>query len=463
MTLVHSPAEKDCPITVNSRTPIDVSLPRGVSDFLPEQAARICRIEEKLLHTFGQWGFRRIIAPLLEFDDVMAAGVGEELKGKTFRFDDRQTGRLLAVPPDITPQVARMVATRMRGLPLPHRLSYSGRVLRHAESGSGRSRELFQVGVELIGLDSAEADAEMAAMAVQALKELGFDRFSIDLGQVEFFRGIMAASGLPAEARATLQAAVGRKDASAVTELLGEFTVSEASSREISALPRLFGGREVLDEAAGIVTNERSRQALANLTEVVDILELYGVSEYLTIDLGEIRGLNYHTGVTMEGFVTGGGAPVCGGGRYDTLTGVYGFAAPATGFAFNLLELLPLLEGRPDLEESATKDFLIFNRKDERRDALEIARFLREQGYSVARDIIRRDFESSLKYARKVGIRRVMVIGGDDLPDDQVRVVTVADRREIQISKDELVQGHVRSFDTPHPAFGHLLPGGEGT
>jgi ATP phosphoribosyltransferase regulatory subunit len=374
----------------------------------------------------------------------MAAGVGEELKGKTFRFDDRQTGRLLAVPPDITPQVARMVATRMRSLPLPHRLSYSGRVLRHAESGSGRSRELFQVGVELIGLDSPEADAEMAAKAVQALKELGFERFSIDLGQVEFFRGIMAASGLPADARASIQAAVGRKDASAVAELLNEFTVSEASAREITALPRLFGGREVLDEAARIVTNERSRRALANLTEVVDILDLYGVSEYLTIDLGEIRGLDYHTGVTMEGFVTGGGAPVCGGGRYDTLTGVYGFPAPATGFAFNLLALLPLLSGQPDLEESARRDFLIFNRKEERRDALEIARFLREQGFSVARDIIRRDLDSSLEYARKVGIRRVMVIGGDDLPDDQVRVQDVADGCAVQMTKDEFFQEQVR-------------------
>ena len=401
-------------------------------------------MEDTLLRTFDLWGFRRIIPPLLEFDDVMAAGTGEELRGKTFRFDDRQTGRLLAVPPDITPQVARMVATRMKSLPLPHRLSYSGRVLRHAESGSGRSRELLQVGVELIGLDSPEADAEIAAMAVQSLKELGFERFSIDLGQVEFFRGIMAASGLPPAAVARLVTAVSSKDASAVAELLKEFTVSEESAREITALPRLFGGREVLAEAGRIVANDRSRRALANLTEVVDILDRYGVSDYLTIDLGEIRGLNYHTGVTMEGFVTGGGAPVCSGGRYDTLTGVYGFDAPATGFAFNLLTLLPLLEGRHDLDDGARRDFLIFNRKDDRSDALEIARSLREQGFSAARDIIRRDLESSLEYARKVGIRRVIVVGGDGLTDDQVRVIGVDDGSTIDLTKDRLLQGDIR-------------------
>ncbi len=428
-------------IFVNERSILDVSLPKGVTDLLPEQAARITRIEAQILHTFDLWGFRRIITPLLEFDDVMAAGVGEELKGKTFRFDDRQTGRLLAVPPDITPQVARMVATRLRGMPLPHRLSYAGRVLRHAESDSGRSRELFQVGVELMGLDSPEADAEMAAMAVQALKELGFQRFSVDLGQVEFFRGIMAASGLPIEARTALRAAVGRKDASAVAELIKEFPLSDESAREIAALPRLFGGREVLDAAALVVSNERSRQALANLVEVVDILDRYGVSEYLTIDLGEIRGLDYHTGVTMEGFVTGGGAAVCSGGRYDTLTGVYGFDTPATGFAFNLLTLLPLLEGNPDLGESARRDFLIFNKKEDRSDALEIARRLREQGFSVARDIIRRDLESSLDYARRVGIRRVIVIGGEDLLVDQLRLINVDDGGEMLAGKEELLRG----------------------
>jgi len=440
---LSSRAPKDFLKTVTDRRTVDVALPRGVSDFLPEQAARICRIEDQLLRTFDLWGFQRIIPPLLEFDDVIAAGTGDELKGKTFRFDDRQTGRLLAVPPDITPQVARMVATRMHGIPLPHRLSYAGRVLRHSESGSGRSRELFQAGVELIGLESAEADAEMAAMAVQALTELGFTQFTVDLGQVEFFRGILAASGLPPVARERLKVAVSRKDASAVAGILEEFPVPEATAREIAALPRLFGGRQVLDEAAAVVSNDRSRRALANLREVVDILDKYGVSEHLTIDLGEIRGLDYHTGVTMEGFVTGGGEPVCSGGRYDTLTGLYGFDAPATGFAFNLLALLPLLDGRAANEPGSLRDILLFNRKEDRSDVLEIARSLRQQGYSVARDIIRRDLDCSLEYARKVGIRRVMVIGGDGLPDDQVRVLNTDGATLCQVRKDELLSGVV--------------------
>jgi ATP phosphoribosyltransferase regulatory subunit len=271
---------------------IEAPLPKGVTDFLPEKAAKIGFIEEKIRRVFELWGFRRLITPLLEFEDVLAASMGDELRGRTFRFDDRQTGKLLVIPPDITPQVARIVATRMHGYPLPHRLYYNGRVLRHAEIQSGRSREIFQSGVELIGLDSPEADAEMIAMAVEVLKSLGFKDFKVDIGQVEFFRGIMASSGIEPVAQARLQEAIRKKDASAVAVILEKVTASDAVKQQISALPRLFGGCEVLTEAGRVVANDRSKMALENLSRVLDILDVYGVSDYLTIDLGEIRGLD---------------------------------------------------------------------------------------------------------------------------------------------------------------------------
>src|SRR5512142_1777335 len=164
----------------------------------------------------------------------------------------------------------------------------------------------------------------------------------------------------------------------------------------MAALPLLFGGREVVTEAERVVGNDRSKRALDNISQVLDILDIYGVSDYLTIDLGEIRGLDYHSGLTFEGFVAGLGEAVCGGGRYDDLTAKYGFPAPATGFAFNIMALLSSLSKRPDVEASRSRDFLIFNRKDERSGALTLAQKLRSLGYSCARDIIKRDFESSL-------------------------------------------------------------------
>lgn len=417
---------------------IEAPLPKGVTDFLPEKADKIAYIEGKISRVFDLWGFRRIITPLLEFQDVISLGMGEDLKAKTFRFDDRQTGRLLAIPPDITPQIARIVATRMHGYPLPHRISYNGRVLRHAEIQSGRSREVFQSGVELIGLNSPEADAEMVAMAVEVLQGLGFDNFKIDLGQVDFFRGIMLASGLAPAIRNLLQEAIAKKDSSAVREILEKEPVADAIKEEIAALPRLYGGREVLAVAERVAGNDRSKRALDNIAQVLEILDIYGVSDYLTIDLGEIRGLDYHTGVTFEGFVGGLGEAVCGGGRYDDLTAKYGFPAPATGFAFNILALLNALGKRPEVEASKTRDFLLFNLKEDRREVLEIAQRLRARGFTTARDIIRRDFDNSLAYAKRMNIKQMLVIGGDYCADDEVYVVRVADKNGMAVKKIDL-------------------------
>jgi len=423
---------------VNFPQSIETSLPKGVSDFLPEKADKIGYIERKIKRVFELWGFRQIIPPSLEFQDVMALGLGEELKERSFRFDDRHSGRLLTIPPDITPQVARIVATRMRGYPLPHRLCYTGKVLRQAELQSGRSREIFQAGVELIGLDSPEADAEMVAMAIEVLQGLGLEDFKIDIGQIDFFRGIMAMSGLTLPLQLQIQEAVAKKDTAKVRFILDEAEIADSTKETIAAIPRLFGGREVLTEAERVAPDDRARKALENIVQVLDILDIYGVAEYITIDLGEIRRLDYHTGLTFEGFVTGLGEPVCGGGRYDGLTANYGFPAPATGFAFNILALLSALERAPDVEASKTRDFLLFNQLDDRREVLEIAQCLRRRGFTTARDIIRRDFGSSLDYARRTNILRMLVIGGEYCANDEVYIIRVADGKSAKVKKTDL-------------------------
>ncbi len=421
----------------------DISLPRGVSDFLPDTTAKIGYIESRLLKVFELWGFRRIITPNLEYEDVLAIGMGDELKGKTYRFDDRQTGRLLAFPPDITPQVARIVANRLADWPLPHRLCYSGRVLRQTEIQTGRSREMFQSGVELIGLESPEADAETIVMAIEAMKQLGLDNFKIDLGQVEFCHGVMQASGLSGLALQELREAVSRKDISAVSAVLKTNSVAPESGREISALPRLFGGCDILQEARKVVSNPRSLAALENLSQVLDILDIHGVSEYISIDLGETRGLDYHTGITFEGFVSGLGEPVCSGGRYDKLTARYGFDAPATGFTFNVLNLLQALDRRPELMASTARDFLLFNARDDRRVVLEVAKLLRSQGYSTARDIICREYDHSLEYARRMNIRCMLVVGNDC---QHFHAVRTSDGVAVPVDKAKLANPELMKF-----------------
>lgn len=389
----------------------EAMLPKGVKDFLPIKAAKISYLQQTLLQTFSRWGFRPIIPPSLEHLHVLERGMGASLREKTFRFDDRQSGKLVAFTPDITPQVARIVATRMREMPLPLRLCYAGRVLRHTEQQAGKDREIFQAGVELIGLESPEADAEMIAMAVECLKALGAREFTIDIGQVEFFRGVMADLPLSDALSRQVREAIAHKNSSGLQTLLAEAPLSDQSRHEILALPRLFGGREVLEKAERTVANDRSRRALENLAKVLDVLAVYGVEEHVTLDLGELRGLDYHTGLTFQGFLPGLGRAVCFGGRYDNLTARYGFPASATGFAFNLLNLLFALDRELDVVAVESTDVLIFQAGPDKESAQRAARALRARGYSAARDIIQRGLEESLDYARRMNFRFVMVIG----------------------------------------------------
>ncbi|MCK4503370.1 MAG: ATP phosphoribosyltransferase regulatory subunit, partial [Desulfuromonadales bacterium] len=155
----------------------ETDLPKGVRDFLPLKAAKVEYLQQQLQQVYSAWGFRPVVTPQLEYFDVLERGLGDGLRDRTFRFDDRQSGRMLALPPDMTPQIARIVATRMSELPLPLRLCYNGRVLRHAEQQAGKDRDIFQSGVELIGIDNPEADAEMIAMAVAALQAVGAEEF----------------------------------------------------------------------------------------------------------------------------------------------------------------------------------------------------------------------------------------------------------------------------------------------
>lgn len=419
----------------------EAMLPRGVKDFLPNKAAKLEYLKQSLKDVFHRWAFRPIMPPTLEYLDVLERGLGAGLRDKTFRFDDRQNGKLVAFCPDITPQVARIVATRMKGAPLPQRLCYNGKVLRHTEQQAGKDREIIQSGVELIGLQGPEADAEMIAMAIECLQSLGATEFTVDIGQVEFFHGVMDGLNLPAPQALAVQQAIARKDASGLSELLSELSLDDRKYAEVMALPRLFGGREVLDRAADIVVNDRSRRALENLRQILAVLEAYGVEEHVTFDLGELRGLGYHTGVTFQGFLSGMGTAVCSGGRYDTLTARYGMDAPATGFAFNLLNLLMALDRT--LESAAVQPFdvMILQSGPDKRAAQSLARALRDQGYACARDIIERSLQDSLDYGRKMHFRHVMVVA--DQADD-VRLIRLADGSEQTISLQAVLAGEFR-------------------
>ncbi len=392
--------------------------PRGTRLFLPAMAAKKRLLEERLLDVFLRWGFQEVVTPTFEYLDILTLGLGEAYQEQLFKLEERRTGRLLALRPDLTTQIAKLAATLLKDQPRPLRFCYVANLFRHNDSQTRNMQELYQAGVELIGLESPEADAEMIAIAVECMQAVGLEDFRLAVSQPEFVRSILSDAGLEPDTRLQLQSALQKKDTSTLDTLLTQSALSDAARQALHQLPRLFGKTEILEKAAAFVQSPAAEHAVENLSQVYAILSTYGLEDRVLIDLSDIRGFDYYTGITFEGFTPYLGYRVCSGGRYDHLLGCYGPNDPATGFAIDLEALLEALEKANPLPVRSGADCLLMDFRKDKRDALRIGRELRRLGHRVARDIITRDLEGSLAYARQSGIRFGLLMGLPTLPPD---------------------------------------------
>ncbi len=356
-----------------------LSLPQGVKDYTPEKAEELRRIEEGMLAEFARWGYRKIITPLFEYLDPLSVGLGDELKNKVMKFVDPSSGEVVALRPDITPQVGRIVATQMRDHSSPLRLCYNGRVVRFEEKGSGKEREIFQVGCELIGLQSAEADAEIIALSVKSLGKSGIKNLVLDIGHTGILRHLLGETG---ERRGDIEEALKKKDQEALSRAIKDSKAPKGIKDTLMSLPSLFGGMEVLKEAKKIRLISKYIKELENVLSVIDD---YQSDCDINIDLAEIRGFNYYTGVTFEILSRDIPAPLVRGGRYDELMGKYGYDSPATGFAVDVESLLNAY--KKDLENNQIHFVVIPKKSSLRREAIRLAEWLRSSGFKVVLDL----------------------------------------------------------------------------
>jgi ATP phosphoribosyltransferase regulatory subunit len=422
-------------------------LPKGAKLYLPEEAAQKRVVEERLLGVFRRWGYREVVTSAYEYFDVIAQGTDHELAERMFKMVDRESGRLLALRADITPQIARIVATRMRDESKPLRLAYVSNVFRYDEPHVGRYREFYQAGVELVGLPNPEGDAELIAMAVEGLRALGLERFQLDVGQADFFRGILEDLGLDEATAAELRSALGKKDISALERIVAGMGVPAAVGELLLALPVLYGRADVLDRAERLVKNPRSEAALKNLSEVYRLLTLYGLADSVLLDLGEVSGFDYYSGVHFEAYVSGLGAPLAGGGRYDHMLARFGYDCPATGFAFEVGRVLLAMESQGAAVAPPGPDFFVIDFTADKTRALALSRRLRDSGAAVARDILSRGLDDSLAYARQQRARWALVIGEPGADAEQVRVIALDGRAaERRVPASEILTDPARIF-----------------
>lgn len=322
-----------------ARSPI----PQGVATFLPVAAEEKRAVEETAFAVFAERGYREIIPPTFEYLDVLAPGLDAELIEKSYKVVDRATGRILVMRPDVTAQIARMVAMGMMDQPLPLRLCYSTNVFRYEPEHAGRDREIFQIGVELIGPKGTAADVEPIMVAAECLRRLGITAFTIAIGQGAFFNALLRRTGVSESVQRSLREAAARKDVPRMEALLRSAGVRGRAAKALLAVPELFGGYEMLEAAARLAPrSEDCRRSLARLREVWERMTAAGVGDHLLLDMGEIRRMEYYTGLVFDIYADGLGAEVGGGGRYDHLIGRFGREVPSTGFAFDLDRLLQL-------------------------------------------------------------------------------------------------------------------------
>ncbi len=326
--------------------------PAGLTDILVEECESKFNIETSAREIFAKHGYHMVQPPTFEYYDVYDAAVTKP--ENMFKFFDTN-GRMLALRPDLTTSVARLAATKPLG-DLPYRIAYSGNAFRNDEAFSlARQREFSQVGIELIGDGGETADAEVIAITIEALLEFGLTDFQIDMGQVEYFKGISEQAGLDAIQSDSLREKINDKDFVAIEGMLDELSLDDEIRSIILELPKMFGGIDVVRDALqNSAIGQTARAALENLAKVYDILREKGLEKYLAIDLSMVPNLDYYTGIITKGFAKGVAFPICSGGRYDNLTAKFGKSMPATGIAIGIERVMTALRARDEIKADDT-------------------------------------------------------------------------------------------------------------
>lgn len=389
-------------------------MPSAWSDRLPGACHRRRGLTARLLSCFSRWGYAPVSPPALERYDLLTRGLSEEDRRRCVRFVAPPDGRLLALRADVTPQIARMLAQRVGGsLPADAvvRVSYAADVVRHPAGPADRA-EVHQVGVELVGDDHAAADVELVLLASEALRAVGLPIHRVDLAHTAIATTILDELGLSESLRAEVRKKLAHKDRDGLLELP---LPAEGAARVASLCDR-FGSPTVLDGAAQDLPAAAS--AVERLSAIAKaVAERADVS--LTVDLGEVRGDDYYTGLRLRVWAPGVSRPLVRGGRYDALLERYGVSMPATGFAIDLDVLEAALDhanGDAAQDESASACLVAVldgTGLDARRvQAATMAATLRQAGQSAwvqpAADLAR-----AQELATQAGADELAVLGPD--------------------------------------------------
>ena len=408
-----------------------IQCPRGTRDFLPDEMEKRRFYENKLRHTAGTFGFREIETPIFEDAELFILRSGPNVLKELYAFKDKGD-REIALRPEMTAPAIRMFVNNMSNEPKPIKIFYFGQCFRYERPQSGRYREFFQFGAELIGSATPETDAEVIAMAYAMIGSLGLREYKLRIGHIGVLRQKIADAGVPQDRAAEVLQKLDKKLYDEARPLMEDMGVAGADIDDVFALTETVGGTEVLDRVPG--------EAGDYLRRVVGFLEAMGVRD-LEIDLGVVRGLDYYTGMVFEAEAPSLGAEkqICGGGSY-TLSELFGGEKVfSTGFAIGFDRILLAIEKEGQVYEPRGIDAYVLSvSEDVRLRAAEIVAGLRAAGVSADVDLMGRKMGKALKHASSVRARYAVIVGAKELEEGAVTLRDMSTGEQCLVPVGEL-------------------------
>lgn len=374
--------------------------PEGVRDIYKEECIKKQLLQEKLQNVLHLYGYQDIQTPMFEFFDVFCKEIGTISSKELYKFFDRD-GNTLVLRPDLTPQIARVAATLLKDDEFPARFCYNGSTFINHSNYQGRLREHTQMGAELLGLDSAEADAEMLALVIDSLKSTGMEDFQIIVGNVDFFQSLIADAAIDENTEKNIRELISNRNFYGVDEILRHADVKPAIRHAFNVLADLNGGIEILPDAKRIASNSTGLNAIKRLEATYEVLKAYKLEKYISFDLSLNGIYGYYTGIVFRGYTFGCGDAIVKGGRYDHLVEKFGRPVPAIGFAIIIDELMSAVQHQKielSIEHNSTLILYDLNRE---KDAIRLARDFRNKQKSTV--LLKREEHHSVEHYKEYG------------------------------------------------------------
>lgn len=376
--------------------------PEGVRDIYNVECGKKQTLETRIKKVFHLYGYHDIQTPTFEYFDVFSKEVGTMTSNDLYRFFDKD-GNILALRPDITPSIARTAATIFAEETLPIRLCYTGNTFVNHSNYRGRLREVTQMGVELIGDDSVEADAELLALVIESLLSVGLKEFQLSVGNVDFFRSLIEDANLNDDSLERVLNLINNRNFFGVEEFLDQIHVKRSSREAFLSLNELVGGLDILNRAKDIAPNSKGVLAIKRLEKIYEILKVYEMEKYITFDLSMTGTYMYYTGIIFRGYTFGTGDAIVKGGRYDKLIEKFGKNSPSIGFAIVIDELMNAMNRQKLRIVYTRKNTIVIYESNRTKEAILLAKKLRKQAKNVelVKKVSAKTLDDYIEYGKK--------------------------------------------------------------